>query len=398
MSVCPSRLKSVVLIGLCLAIPGFAWCKTPPTGKHRSQAKLDSTLIWRGDVATEAGALESVTRAWARSGHGRIELQPFNTASGIDAVASGLADLGGSARASSGSAEDQGLTFTPVAWDGLVIITQTANPVSSLTLRQVHDIYFGKILDWSEVGGNPAPIDVYAVASPNDGVEFSLRSLLFGRGTQPVAAPRLYVNTHMLEKGIELNANGLGVDTLADIQGKPGLKALAINGVAPTLASIADGSYPLFTPLYVVTNPLGSKAAATQAFIDFIQSDAGSAALRQGGVLPYADGSALTALDSARREGILATVNASAPNLAPANAASSAGSPAASIATASSAAQTATSSTMEAGADKTYTVVEGDTLSSIARKLLVQPQQLRDWNHLKSDHVQLGQSLRVSSN
>ena len=398
MSVCSSRLVSVVLTGFCLAMPGFAWCKTPPTVKHRAQAKPASTLVWRGDVATAAGAFDNLARAWARTGHGRIELQPFNTASGIDAVASGLADLGGSARASSGSTEDKGLTFTPVAWDGLVIVTQTANPVSTLTLRQVHDIYFGKIHNWSEVGGNLAPIDVYAVASPNDGVEYSLRSLLFGRGTQPVAAPRLYVNTHMLEKGIELNANGLGVDTLADIQGKPGLKALAINGVAPTLTSIADGSYPLFTPLYVVTNPLSSKAAATQAFIDFIQSDAGAAALRQSAVLPYADGSALAVLDSARRERILATVNTNAPYLPPAEAASSPGSPGGSIANASSAAQPATSSATATSADKTYTVGKGDTLSSIARKLLVQPQQLRDWNHLESDHVRPGQSLRVSNN
>ena len=397
MSLRSTRLITIALVGLCLGMSALAWCKSPPRAKHHAQAKAKSTLVWRGDVATATGAFDHLARAWARIGHGRIELQPFNTASGIDAVASGLADLGGSARASSGSVEDKGLTFTPVAWDGLVIVTQTANPVSSLTLRQVHDIYFGKIHNWSAVGGNPAPIDVYAVASPKDGVEYSLRSLLFGRGTQPVAAPRLYVNTHMLEKGIELNANGLGVDTLADIQGKPGLKALAINGVAPTLANIADGSYPLFTPLYIVTNPLSSKAAATQAFIDFAQSDAGAAALRQSDVLPYADGSALAVLDSARRERILAAVNAQ-PGANPAHAASSLGSPA-SIAHASGALQPATTSSAKAATDaKTYTVGKGDTLSTIAREHSVQPQQLRDWNHLENDHVQLGQSLRVSSN
>src|SRR6185312_895940 len=236
--------------------------------------------------------------------------QPFNTASGIDAVASGAADLGGSARAGSASPEDQNLTFTPVAWDALVIVTQSGNPVSNLTLQQVHDIYYGKISNWSEVGGKAAPIDVYAVASPGDGVEYSLRSLLFGRGTQPVAAPRLYVNTHKLEEGVALNPNGLGAATLSDIQGNSKLKALSIDGVPATVANIADGSYVLFTPLYLVTNPRSAKAAQVQAFVDFMHTDPAKEALRKHAVLPFEDGSALTALDSSRRDKILAAVGA----------------------------------------------------------------------------------------
>ena len=45
-----------------------------------------------------------------------------------------------------------------------------------------------------------------------------------------------------------------------------------------------------------------------------------------------------------------------------------------------------------------YTVVKGDTLSGIAKKHSVQVAQLREWNHLKNDNLQLGQSLRLSSN
>ena len=130
-------------------------------------------------------------------------------------MSNGTADLAGSARPSDGSPQNARLTFTPVAWNGLVIITQASNPISNLTLKQVHDIYYGKIHNWSEVGGRNAPIDVYAVASPGDGIEYSLRSLLFGRGNQPVAAPRLYVNTRKQEEGIALNPNGLGVAMLA---------------------------------------------------------------------------------------------------------------------------------------------------------------------------------------
>ena len=58
-----------------------------------------------------------------------------------------------------------------------------------------------------------------------------------------------------------------------------------------------------------------------------------------------------------------------------------------------------TSKSSGAGQDGgTYTVVKGDTLSSIAKTHSVEVSQLREWNNLKSDNIKLGQKLRVSSN
>ncbi|HEY1590066.1 MAG TPA: substrate-binding domain-containing protein [Rhodanobacter sp.] len=398
MSVRLARLLSVALIGTCLVTaPAFA--KTHSRTHAKSTPAKGPTLIWRGDVATATGVLDEVALAWQKSGKGTIELQPFNTASGIDAVATGTADLAGSLRASDGSAENTNLTFTPVAWDALVIITNASNPVHGLTLKQVHDIYYGKIHNWSEVGGNDAPIDVYAVASPGDGVEYSLRNLLFGRGNQPVAAPRLYVNTHKLEEGVELNPNGLGAATMADISGNPKLKAVAINGVAPNATSVGNGSYLLYTPVYLVTNPRSPKAAQVQAFIDFLQSDAAKAAMRLHAVLPYQDGIALASMEDARsnqiftelgvRPGHIATPLA----VAPVAAASSPVAPSAAKIGEPETASKVASADSNAGA--TYTVVKGDTLSLIAQKRTVTVAQLREWNHLKGDQIKLGQVLRV---
>ena len=451
MSVRLVRLLSVALFGACLSTVALA--KTQHAANKPAQGT--GSLIWRGDDATANAVMSEVSAAWTKAGHGRVELQPFNTASGIDAVSNGTADLAGSARPSDGSPQNARLTFTPVAWNGLVIITQASNPISNLTLKQVHDIYYGKIHNWSEVGGRNAPIDVYAVASPGDGIEYSLRSLLFGRGNQPVAAPRLYVNTRKLEEGIALNPNGLGVAMLAGISGNSKLKAIPINGRAATPANIANGSYPLFVPLYLVTNPADPKAAQAQAFIDFLQTEPAKAALRRHDVLPYQDGMQLAAMDDARRSTILAEVGAhvnriprpgnagerSQASLAAVNTVAAAqlrtttghasrpaeerqsgldhvdGSVAnvsvSSIghahgsATTVNAAQSsgtafrgvradASQTTTRAGG-KTYTVSKGDTLSLIAKRHAVEVAQLREWNHLKNDQIRLGQVLRVSN-
>jgi phosphate transport system substrate-binding protein len=446
MSVRLARLLSVVLVGASLvAAPAFARSH-PKTKARTSTAVKGPTLIWRGDVATANGVVNDVALAWEKSGHGHVELQPFNTASGIDAVANGTADLAGSARAGDASAQNARLTFTPVAWDALVIITQSSNPIGNLTLKQVHDIYYGKIHNWSEVGGNNAPIDVYAVASPGDGVEYSLRSLLFGRGNQPVAAPRLYVNTRKLEEGIALNPNGLGVATLSGISGNGKLKAIPVNGKRATVANVADGSYPLFTPLYLVTNPSSPKAASAQAFIDFVQTEPGKAVLRKHAVLPYQDGSALTAMDSSRRSRILAEVGARASRVTPVSAPGATYAARAAVAPTSPdtlAARTALENRRADAADTarlsrisgsvsdvtvsgiahasasattvgethgkdfgkvtananqtatTYKVAKGDTLSSIAKRHAVEVSKLREWNHLKNDQLKLGQVLLV---
>jgi len=293
-----NRLLSVALVGAALSTAALA-------------ASAQS-LTWRGDVVTANGVVKGVAKAWQSSGHGTVQIQPFNTASGLDAVASGSADIAGSARPSSGSATDSGLTFTPVAWDGLVLVTSPANPVSNLTLQQVHDIYFGKITNWKQVGGNDAPIDVFAVASPGDGVEYSLRKLLFGRGSQPVAAPRLYVNTTQLEQSVELDPRGFGVVTLSSVVGNSKVKMLHIDGTAPSLSSVASGAYPLFVPLYLVTNPSSPNAAAAKSFVDFTLSDKGAAALRAHSLVPYQSGGTLIAMDDSRRSRILAEVGAHA--------------------------------------------------------------------------------------
>jgi phosphate transport system substrate-binding protein len=432
------RLFAAVL-GACLTSAAFA---------------AGPTLVLRGDVATTRGMMQDVAAAWAKSGHGKVDLQPFNTASGLDAVAHGTADLAGSARPGNGSAQEAGLTFTPVAWDALVLITHPSNPVSSLTLKQLHDIYYGKITNWNQVGGRDEPIDVYAVASPGDGVEFSLRKLLFGRGNQPVAAPRLYVNTAKLEEAVTLDPKALGASTLSRVAGNGKVKMIRIDGTAPSASAVASGSYKLFTPLYLVTNPSSPHAAEAQAFVDFVKSGKATAALRGHNAVPYDAGTALAAMDASRRAQILAAVGAhavaeptpstpiaapgatyasraaaaptsertaearreleerrtrKAAELAAAKAslkgvsgeavtvdAAASRAPAFAKVTASATVKAKAKAKTAAAHPRTYKVAKGDTLFSIARSHAVNVADLRAWNHLKGDAVKPGQVLRLA--
>ena len=387
-----SRLLIVALLTACAASGALAAGKTTKSTK-KPTTPPPPALVWRGDYATARGVVEDVSKAWEKSGKGRIEIQPFNMASGLDAVAHGLADIAGSARNSAGGVEGD-LVFTPVAFDALVMITHPSNGTGNLTVKQLHDIYFGKITNWKDVGGKDAPINLYAVASPGDGVEYSLRRLIFGRGNQPVAAPRLYVNTAKLEEAVTLDPNALGVTTLSGVASNSKVKMVSVDGVRPSVSTITDGSYVLYTPLYLVTNKESPKAAQITAFMEFLHTDQVRSLARAHQLVPYTDAPQLAQNDKARREKLLAEngikMDVVADPIPTATAVS--------MPTAPAAAEASPAAEKAAASGQTYTVSKGDTLGVIAKKYSVSVADLKKWNDLSSDNVKIDQVLKVSGN
>ena len=280
---------------------------------YATTAQATPPLRWRGDSTTARSLAESLAKAWQRSGQGRMEVQPFNTISGIDEAISGQVDIAGSARpAFAKRSQESTLDFTPVAWDALVMIEHPDNPVRNITLRQLYNIYWGKITNWSQLGGRDAPINLYSIASPLDGVEYSLRKLLYGSGDVNVAAPRLYLNTQQLEVAVSLDPGGLGVSTLSNVFANPKLRMLDIEGVRPSVANLADGSYPLYTPLYFATNPSDPRAAEVSRLMAFLNTPRAQAIMREHMLIPYADATVLAAREGQRRSWIAARISGEA--------------------------------------------------------------------------------------
>lgn len=260
-----------------------------------------ATLIWRGDHATGRGLVADIAALYEKEHKVRITLQPFSTISGLDAVAAGSADLAGSARIKhDGREEEKNLNFIPQAFDAIVPITHPSNPVNNLTLRQLRQIYLGRIQNWKEVGGKDAPINVYSVAAPMDGVEYSLRYLLYRKGEQRIYAPRQYLNVTVLEEGVTLDPNGLGLTSLSGVYARKDLKMLSVSGIPASTDSIANGTYPLYMTLYLVTRYEDPKRELVDPFVAFLATPEAKAAMRRHQLLPYADAAGLAAREPER--------------------------------------------------------------------------------------------------
>jgi phosphate transport system substrate-binding protein len=294
-----------LLLGICLCLDasaeGAAKKAAPSAPKAKAAAVALPTIIWRGDRATARAFVRELAKGYETSKQGKIELQPFNTISGLDAVIDGSADIAGSARAPAPERpEEKQLTFYPVIWDALVPITSPKNPVSNVTLKQLYDIYLGRLTNWKELGGEDAPINLYAVASPTDGIEYSLRNLLYHHGDQAVSVPRLYVNIEKLEEGVAIDPHALGISLLASVNANHGLKMLSVEGLSASTATITDGSYPLYTLLFLVAREDGKNIANVQKFVQYTSSDPVKELMRQHSLIPYGDAPNLVANENAR--------------------------------------------------------------------------------------------------
>jgi phosphate transport system substrate-binding protein len=274
-----------------------------PVAHKGSRAGFEpkSRIVWRGDIVSARGFTADLVGAYRSERQGLLTVQPFSTISGIDAVIDGSADIAGSARAMHEKREsERGLVFQPVALDAIVPLTHPKNPLGSIRLADLRQIYLGRITNWKDLGGADAPINLYSIAAPLDGVEFSFRRLMYRHGDQRIAAPRLYLNTAKLEEAVALDPNSLGLTTLSGSFANKSVKMLSVEGISASTQSVADGSYPMFTTLYVVHREDAGNRAAIDDFVLFLNSPAALKVMRQHQLVPYSEAGDVYARDGAR--------------------------------------------------------------------------------------------------
>jgi phosphate transport system substrate-binding protein len=415
-------LRSLGLLAASVSLV-FAVAAAAAPARHHHKASSPA-LIVRGDQVSTEGLVAAVAEAFADTGEGHLEFKPFNTIDGIDQALAGTVDVAASARpAYPQRSQEAALTFTPVAWDALVMITNASNPVDNLTLKQLHDIYYGKITNWSEVGGRDEKIDLDGVASPLDGVQFSFRRLMFGNGDNPVAVPRLFINIDSLQSEVSLDTKALALSTMVHARRQKGIRIIPIEGVTPSLATLENATYPLPVKIYLAYKAEGPKSDTIGKLLTFLQGPKAADILRSHDLLPYQQAVVLNAKSESGRINTIAArmiaeglppeyspssefarlaklypdmehtmrlQQVAAEQVAKANQRRIAISEAVGVDPSPNAGDAAAQ-------PKTYTVVSGDTLSRIAQAHSVTVDDLRKWNHLHSDILQVGQELVVSS-
>ena len=188
-----------------------------------------------------------------------------------------------SSRALKDDEKASGLKETTLALDGIAIIVNPQNPVKDLTLEQIAKIYTGEITNWKDVGGNDAEIVLIgreAGSGTRDGFESITGSKDACQYRQELTSTGDVITT------VSQNPNAIGYASLAAI--KDSVKALTVNGVAPTEATVKDGTYLVQRPFVLVTKEGVALSETAQKFFDFATSADAASIISAAGAVPVA--------------------------------------------------------------------------------------------------------------
>ena len=206
---------------------------------------------------------------------------PTGSGSGIKAVLEGRCDIGLSSRNLKDEEKAEGLTETVLAYDGIAMIVHPENPVSDLTLEQIAAIYTGEITNWNEVGGNDGEI-VLIGREAGSGTRDGFESIT---GTEDACKYRQELtSTGDVITTVAGNPNAIGYASLASI--KNSVKAISVGGVAPSEATIKDGSYAVQRPFVLVTKTDAELSETAKKFFDYITSADANEIITSAGVVP----------------------------------------------------------------------------------------------------------------
>ena len=227
----------------------------------------DASVSTDGSTSMEK-VINTLGEAFVAKNKGvKFTYNPTGSGSGITAVKEGRCDIGLSSRALKEEEKASGLQETVLAYDGIAIIVNPENPVADLTIDQIAKMYTGKITNWKDVGGSDQEI-VLIGREAGSGTRDGFESIT---GTKNECQYRQELtSTGDVIATVAQNPNAIGYASLSAI--KNTVKALTVGGVAPSEATVKDGSYQVQRPFVLVTMKGKALSKTAQAFFDYVTS------------------------------------------------------------------------------------------------------------------------------
>ncbi len=217
---------------------------------------------------------------------------------GIAALINGTVDIANASRRikpeEQAEAEVNGVTPTEfiIARDAIAIIVNHENPVDTLTLQLISDIYSGKINNWSEVGGEDRPI-VRLSRETNSGthVYFLENVIRLGdkQGETLFSVETLLLpSSEGITSEVRENPNAIGYDGLGYVTDEVKVVAVGISldgpFVYPSPETVNSNLYPIARDLFMYT--VGEPTGEIKEYLDWILSPQAQEIVSELGFVP----------------------------------------------------------------------------------------------------------------
>jgi len=241
---------------------------------------LSGTVSTDGSTSMEK-VIGSLGEAFENE-HSKVKFtyNPTGSGAGIAAAKEGRCDIGLASRTLKEKEKSSGLKATVLAYDGIALIVNPKNPVKDLSLADIAKIYTGEVANWKEVGGQDSAIVLIgreAGSGTRDGFESVTKTKDACKYRQELTSTGDVITT------VSQNPAAIGYASLASV--KKSVRALTVDGVAPSEESVKDGSYKVQRPFVLVTVEGKELAPDAKAFVDYITSPAASRIISAAGAV-----------------------------------------------------------------------------------------------------------------
>ena len=276
-------MKKVICMALaCIMAMSMAACgaKSEVVAANDA-AKLTGTVSTDGSTSMEK-VIGGLGEMFMEMNNGvTFTYNPTGSGAGIKAIQEGRCDIGLSSRALKAEEEAQGLKATVLAYDGIAVIVNPENTVEDLTVEQIAAIYKGEVTNWSEVGGNDAEI-VLIGREAGSGTRSGFEEIV---EVEDLCQYRQELtSTGDVITAVSQNPGAIGYASLASV--KDTVKAVKVDGVAPSDETVKNESYAIQRPFVLVTKDGVALNETAQAFFDYITSEAAREVITAAGVVP----------------------------------------------------------------------------------------------------------------
>ena len=224
-----------------------------------------------------------------------IQVTGGGSGTGIAALLNGTTDLADASREMKEdeieTAKQKGITpvVYDVALDGIAVIVHPGNKVDNLTIKQLGDIFSGKITNWKQLGGADMPITLYGRENSSGTYEFFKEHVLgkdeSGRQIDYSPTTQVLQGTAALGEAVARDVKGIGYGGVGYFAERKDVKILHLKKDADSPAispsdngkvnydAIWNGTYSISRYLYCYTN--GKATGELKNYIDFILSPEG---------------------------------------------------------------------------------------------------------------------------
>ena len=287
------KILNLILI-LCLIGVVFSGCVDKKSEKRSIQIKGSDTMVNLVQRLAEVYMEENPEVSLAVTGGG--------SGTGIASLINKQTDIANCSRQmklnEKDQAENSGVATLEIviAMDGLALIAQKNNNISTLSLDQLSKIFKGEITNWKDLGGKDMEISLYGRQS-NSGTFVYFRDAVL-KGDYSPRMKRMNGNAQIVEAiRREPAAIGyVGVGYVTDDKGNPlqGIKVLSLVKESESehmnpldQEQVKKGLYPLTRPLfqYLDSKPEG----ILLEFIKFELSSNGQNLVKKEGFYPVTD-------------------------------------------------------------------------------------------------------------